>query len=39
MSMKSKEANYVNDGLSLNRSLRAARAAKQDEFYIQYVDI
>ncbi|HAU38609.1 MAG TPA: DNA methyltransferase [Phycisphaerales bacterium] len=24
---------------SLNRSLRAARAAKQDEFYTQYVDI
>lgn len=38
-SMKSKEANFVNDGKSLGRSLRAARAAKQDEFYTQYVDI
>ena len=29
----------VRPGTSLNRSLHAAKAAKQDEFYTQFVDI
>lgn len=39
MSMKSKEANYVNDGQSLNRGLHSAKVAKQDEFYTKYIDV
>ncbi len=34
-----KEANYAMESKSLNRGLGAAKAAKQDEFYTQYVDI
>lgn len=34
-----KEANIAIETKSLNRSLHAAKAAKQDEFYTQYVDI
>jgi hypothetical protein len=29
----------MTEGKPLNRSLHAAKAAKQDEFYTQYVDI
>ncbi len=32
-------ARKMTEGKSLNRSLAAAKAAKQDEFYTQYVDI
>ena len=38
-SRKPKEANCAMESKSLNRSLGAAKAAKQDEFYTQYVDI
>ena len=38
-SSKLKEANRAMESKSLNRSLHAAKAAKQDEFYTQYVDI
>src|SRR5512138_2391780 len=38
-SRKFKEANCPMESKSLNRSLAAAKAAKQDEFYTQYVDI
>jgi hypothetical protein len=38
-SRKPKEANCAMESKSLNRSLHAAKAAKQDEFYTQYVDI
>jgi hypothetical protein len=34
-----KEANCAMEGKSLNQSLSAAKAAKKDEFYTQYVDI
>ena len=37
--MKPKEGNCAMESKSLNRGLGAARAAKQDEFYTQYVDI
>lgn len=36
---KPKEVNSAMESKSLNRSLHAAKAAKQDEFYTQYVDI
>lgn len=36
---KPKEDNRVMESKSLNRSLHAAKTAKQDEFYTQYVDI
>lgn len=39
MSRKSKEANCTVDSKPMNRTLDAARAAKKDEFYTQYVDI
>lgn len=38
-SRKPKEANCAMESKSLNRSLGAAKTAKQDEFYTQYVDI
>lgn len=38
-SRKPKEANSVIESKSLNRGLGAAKAAKKDEFYTQYVDI
>lgn len=38
-SRKLKEANSAVESKSLNRGLHAAKAAKQDEFYTQYVDI
>ena len=38
-SRKPKEANCAMESKSLNRSLHAAKTAKQDEFYTQYVDI
>jgi hypothetical protein len=34
-----KEAHHTVASKSLNQSLSAAKAAKQDEFYTQYVDI
>ncbi len=36
---KPKEAKRVMESKSMNRSLHAAKTAKQDEFYTQYVDI
>lgn len=36
---KDKELNCLMESKSLNRSLHAAKTAKQDEFYTQYVDI
>lgn len=39
MSRKSKEANFAMESKSMNRNLGAAKAAKKDEFYTQYVDI
>ena len=38
-SRKTKEANCPMESKSMNRKLSAAKAAKQDEFYTQYVDI
>src|SRR5512139_3416373 len=38
-SRKPKEANCTMESKPLNRNLGAAKAAKQDEFYTQYVDI
>ena len=38
-SRKTKEANCAMESMPMNRSLGAAKAAKQDEFYTQYVDI
>lgn len=38
-SRKPKEANCAVESKPMNRSLHAAKAAKQDEFYTQYVDI
>ena len=38
-SRKPKEANCAMESKSLNQGLGAAKAAKQDEFYTQYVDI
>ena len=38
-SRKPKEADFAMASKSLNRGLGAAKAAKQDEFYTQYVDI
>lgn len=38
-SKKPKEANDAEDSASLSRNLTAAKEAKQDEFYTQYVDI
>jgi hypothetical protein len=38
-STKLKEPSRAEESTSLNRSLTAAREAKQDEFYTQYVDI
>ena len=38
-SRKPKEANCGMENKSLNRGLHAAKTAKQDEFYTQYVDI
>lgn len=38
-SRKPKDAKLAVEGKSLNRVLGAAKAAKQDEFYTQYVDI
>lgn len=38
-SRKPKEANCAMESKSLNRGLGAAKVAKQDEFYTQYVDI
>ena len=38
-SRKPKEANFAMESNSMNRNLGAAKAAKQDEFYTQYVDI
>ena len=38
-SRKPKEANCAMESKSMNRNLGAAKAAKQDEFYTQYVDI
>lgn len=37
--MKIKEAKCAVESQSMNRNLGAAKAAKQDEFYTQYVDI
>src|ERR1051325_2259336 len=39
MSRKPKETNSAMESKSMHRNLTAARAAKQDEFYTQYVDI
>ena len=39
MSRKPKEANCAMESKSLNQGLSAAKAAKQDEFYTQYIDI
>ena len=39
MTRKLKEANRGMESKPLNRSLHAAKTAKQDEFYTQYVDI
>ena len=36
---KAKEVNGAMESNSLNRALGAAKAAKQDEFYTQYIDI
>ncbi len=38
-SRKPKEANCAMESKPMNRNLHAARAAKKDEFYTQYVDI
>ena len=38
-SREPKEANYAMESKAMNRNLAAAKAAKQDEFYTQYVDI
>jgi hypothetical protein len=38
-SRKPKEANCAVESMPMNRRLGAAKAAKQDEFYTQYVDI
>jgi len=38
-SPKLKEANSAMESKSLNQGLSAAKAAKQDEFYTQYIDI
>src|SRR5258706_7717520 len=38
-SSKPKEPNCAMESKSMNRNLSAAKAAKQDEFYTQYVDI
>ena len=39
MSRKPKEANCAMESKSLNQGLSAAKSAKQDEFYTQYIDI
>lgn len=38
-SRKPKEANCAMENMSMNRNLSAAKAAKKDEFYTQYIDI
>lgn len=39
MSRKPKEANCAMESKSLNQGMSAAKSAKQDEFYTQYIDI
>jgi hypothetical protein len=39
ISRKPKKADYSKESKSLNQGLAAAKAAKQDEFYTQYIDI
>ena len=38
-SKQPEKSNITIDSKPMNRSLSAAKAAKQDEFYTQYVDI